>query len=42
MRTTVITRLTIPTYADNASAISWWLVVWDLYKTAGWVVMIVI
>ena len=42
MRTPAITRLTLPTYDDNTRALAWWLTTWNLYKTAAWVVMIVI
>ena len=41
-RTTVINRLVLPTYANNAAAVTWWLTVTTLYKTATWEVRIVV
>ncbi len=42
MRTSVISRLNLATYADNAAAVAWWLAVTTLYKTATWEVRIVV
>lgn len=42
MRTTTINQFKLPTFADNTTAIAWWLQVGNWYKTALWVVMIVI
>lgn len=41
-RTQVVSRLVLPTYADNAAAVTWWLAVTSLYKTATGEVRIVI
>lgn len=42
MRTPVTNRLVLPTYADNASAVTGGLVVTSLYKTATGEVRIVV
>lgn len=41
-RTQVVSRLVLPTYADNAAAVTGWLAVTTLYKTATWEVRIVV
>lgn len=42
MRTPNTTHIILPTYADNNAAKAGWLIIWDLYKTSWWVVMIVV
>ena len=42
MRTPNISRLNLATYADNASAVTGWLAVTSLYKTATGEVRIVV
>ena len=42
MRTAITSRLILATYADNASAVTGWLAVTTLYKTATGEVRIVV